>query len=316
MPPSSPFDHSSAAPGGSGDLELSHRRRRHALGVIAFVSLVLGAAVGSAAGHNENPPAAAAAPKKVVSLEARRQRGWVAHPGPVPILMYHGVDAATDPPLSGLQIPKREFRGQIRWLDDHGYQAVTMHEVERAWAGLGKLPRKPVVLTFDDGFHSFDKVALPELQKLGWPGVLYLAVNNLTWDRGITFDEAQRIVDAGWELGSHTINHTNLTAEDPRGLRHEVVDSKAILEATFGRKITTFCYPGGSNDPRVQKAVRRAGYHSATSVVNNIANSANLFDLSRIHIDPGTSGAELGAKLEKAASGDLTTPAVGEGPVR
>ena len=84
----------------------------------------------------------------------------------------------------------------------NGYEAVTMHEVERAWSGLGKLPRKPIVLTFDDGFHSQERVAFQELRKLGWPGVLYLAVNNLTWDRGITFDEVQTMLDGGWELGA------------------------------------------------------------------------------------------------------------------
>jgi peptidoglycan/xylan/chitin deacetylase (PgdA/CDA1 family) len=307
-----PFDHS--APPDNGPPALTVQRRRQAIGAIAFVALVLGAAVGSSAGNDDSPAAAAVKPKPQL---ARRDKDWVAHPGPVPILMYHGVDSATDPPLAGLQIPSKEFRSQLRWLHRNGYEAVTMHEVARAWSGLGKLPRKPIVLTFDDGFHSQERVAFTAMEKYDWPGVLNLAVNNLTWDRGITFDEAQTMIDGGWELASHTINHTDLRAAGPAQLRHELVDSKRILEATFRRRVTAFCYPGGATDARVQKAVRKAGYHSATSVVNEVADSSNPFNISRIHVDPGLTGPELGAKLGAAAKGDVPPPPqkYDEGPV-
>jgi hypothetical protein len=223
------FDHS-ADPGpepGRGP-SLSHQRRRQAIAAIAFVALVLGAAVGSNAGSHHSPGTATAKAKPPAT--PRRQRGWVRHSGPVPILMYHGVDAAVDPPIGGgLNVESSTFRSQLRWLRRNGYAAVTMHEVERAWSGLGKLPRKPIVMTFDDGFHSQERVAFQEMRKLGWPGVLYLAVNNLSWDRGITFDEAQRMLDGGWELGSHTINHIDLTAAGNDSLKHELVDTKRIL---------------------------------------------------------------------------------------
>jgi peptidoglycan/xylan/chitin deacetylase (PgdA/CDA1 family) len=298
------FDHS--AEGGEGP-SISHQRRRQAIAAIAFVSLVLGAAVGSGGGGHDSPGTASATAKPPAT--PRRQHGWVAHTGPVPILMYHGVDAAVDPPIGGnLQISPAAFRSQLRWLRAKGYAAVTMHEVERAWAGLGKLPRKPIVLSFDDGFHSQARIAFPEMRKLGWPGVLNLAVNNLTWDRGITFDEAQTVLDGGWELASHTINHIDLTRASNEALTHELVDTKRILESTFQREVSAFCYPGGTNDARVQAAVRKAGYHSATTVIPKIADSSNMLALSRIHVTSDLDGPALGALIKRAESGDAAGP--------
>ena len=39
-------------------------------------------------------------------------------------------------------------------LARNGYQAVTLGRVWRAWGGEASLPRRPVVLTFDDGYLS------------------------------------------------------------------------------------------------------------------------------------------------------------------
>jgi peptidoglycan/xylan/chitin deacetylase (PgdA/CDA1 family) len=301
-----PFDHVAfdLAPERERPSDKTIRRRREGLAALAFISLVLGVGVGSGSGGHDTPTASAAAKAPVAS---RRERSWRPHSGPVPILMYHGVDNASDPPIAGLQVSRKDFRSQVAWLHSHGYEAVTMHELVRAWAGLGKLPKRPIVLTFDDGFHSQARVALPALRKLGWPAVLNLAVNNLTWDRGITFDEAQALIDAGWELASHTINHIDLRAASKQSLKHELVDSKRILEATFGQKVIDFCYPGGATDARVQTAVKKAGYHSATSVLNQVATADSPFNLSRIHVETGMTGAMLGAKIRAAATGD--TPA-------
>ena len=91
---------------------------------------------------------------------------------PVPILMYH-VIASPFPgaPYPALYVTARQFDGEIRWLARHGYRAVTLGRVLDDWRGLAELPRKPVVLSFDDGYHSDYTTALPVLRARHWPGV-------------------------------------------------------------------------------------------------------------------------------------------------
>ena len=96
---------------------------------------------------------------------------WGPHTGPVPILEYHPIQ----PPLPGaaypqLFVPQADFTAQMDWLDAHGYEGVTLDQVENAWYEGGELPPKPVVITFDDGYRSQYVAAFPVLQRLGWPG--------------------------------------------------------------------------------------------------------------------------------------------------
>ena len=63
-----------------------------------------------------------------------------------------------------------DFHRQMDWLDEHGYEAVTLEQVEDAWYEGGTLPPKPVVLSFDDGYRPQFTFALPELRTHGWAG--------------------------------------------------------------------------------------------------------------------------------------------------
>jgi peptidoglycan/xylan/chitin deacetylase (PgdA/CDA1 family) len=75
-----------------------------------------------------------------------------------------------------------------------GYHAVTLDRVWQAWHGRARLPSKPVVLSFDDGYGGDFGTAMPVLRRRGWPGVLNLLVANL--HRRVTGDRTP-----GWCSG-------------------------------------------------------------------------------------------------------------------
>ena len=79
------------------------------------------------------------------------------------------------------------------------------------------------------------------------------------------------MLDAGWELASHTITHADLTAVDSAQLEREVAGSRQILKRRFGVPVNNFCYPAGSYDDTVISAVRAAGYVGAESEVPGLA---------------------------------------------
>ena len=103
---------------------------------------------------------------------------------PVPILMYHVIgDPPSGAPYPELYVSRPDFEAQMRWLARHGYQAVTQREVWNHWHRGGALPRRAIVITFDDGYRSVADRALPSMQARGWPGVLNLTVKNLRVQR-------------------------------------------------------------------------------------------------------------------------------------
>src|SRR5690606_12037510 len=55
---------------------------------------------------------------------ATAQPGWRPWHGPVPILMYHVIDdPAPDAPFPDLYLAPADFRSQVEWLVERGYEA-------------------------------------------------------------------------------------------------------------------------------------------------------------------------------------------------
>lgn len=219
-----------------------------------------------------------AAPADVQGAAARRMN--------VPILMYHVVSAApAGTPNPELWVAQDTFAAEMRALRKAGYHAVTLRQAFDAWQHGGPLPRKPVVVSFDDGYLSQYTHARPVLRKLGWPGVLNLELRNLGKD-GITEREVRVLMGDGWELDSHTLTHPDLTTVSEAQLRDELVDSRKQIRRTFGSKTAEFfCYPAGRYDARVVAAVRAAGYRGATTVDEGLGTRAEPFTLKRVRVN-------------------------------
>jgi peptidoglycan/xylan/chitin deacetylase (PgdA/CDA1 family) len=216
----------------------------------------------------------------------------------VPILMYHVIaKRPAGAPNPSLFVPQREFAAQVSWLQSRGYKAVTLDRVFAAWRGGPALPKKPIVLTFDDGSASIPRNALPVLRKLRWPGVLNLKLGNVREHGGITEAQVRRLVRAGWEVDSHTISHRDLTTLSERALRHEVADSRWMLQRRFHVPARFFSYPAGRYDARVIAAVRAAGYLGATTTQHGLARSGAPFELARVRVNGGEGAPGLRRKL-------------------
>ena len=212
---------------------------------------------------------------------AAPQPGWRPHVGAVPILEYHVLGAApADAPYPELYVPRADFRREMDWLDDNGYQAVTLEQVEDAWWSQGKLPPKPVVISFDDGYRPQFTFALPELRKHGWAGVLNLKAEG----SDLYASNVRAMIDAGWELASHTIDHSDLTTLSAAELKREVAGSRRILRREYGVPVRNFCYPAGRYDEATIAAVEAAGYRGATTEIPGFASRDRPYELARLEI--------------------------------
>src|SRR5689334_6678718 len=128
---------------------------------------------------------------------ATPQPDWKPYTGPVPILEYHVLGRPqTEVPYPDLYVPRASFRKQMDWLEEQGYQAVTLEQVEEAWYHGGTLPAKPMVISFDDGYRPQYTFALPTLRKHGWPGVLNLKAEG----SDLYASNVEAMLEAGWEL--------------------------------------------------------------------------------------------------------------------
>ena len=86
---------------------------------------------------------------------------------PLAVRAMNEAQAYRGPDGEGLWISPDMLRRQVGFLDYSGYTVVSLQAVFDYWHG-GPLPRKPVVLSFDDGFETDYSRALPILAAHGW----------------------------------------------------------------------------------------------------------------------------------------------------
>jgi peptidoglycan/xylan/chitin deacetylase (PgdA/CDA1 family) len=219
--------------------------------------------------------------------------------------MYH----VTEAPPSGTAYPDlwvapERFRAEMAMLKRRGFSAITMRDAYDYWKGRRRVPKKPIVLSFDDGYRSHVSVAAPVLRRLDWPGVLYLTATAFknTGADGMTKAEVRDLLGFGWELGSHTIDHADMTTLSPDRLRYETAYAKRYFERMFKVGITAFCYPAGKYDAAAVAAVGRAGYDTATTVDEGLGGPGDLLRLKRIRVNGSDTAASLQQKLSAAGA--------------
>ncbi len=211
----------------------------------------------------------------------------------VPVLMYHVIAAPpTGAPFPGLYVQPQEFAAQMKALKQAGWRAVTLDQLQAYWTKGAKLPAgKPIVITFDNGYHSQYAAALPVLRKLGWVADENIQLSGLPPSQGgLTAGEVKAMVDAGWELDTQGISHADLITLDAAQLRYQIDSARKTIQRRYGVPVNWFCYPSGHYDTTVINAVRTAGYVGSTTVVPGWAGPSNdPYRLPRLRVLGGTS---------------------------
>lgn len=220
-----------------------------------------------------------------------------SHALAIPILEYHVIAIAPPTaPFPQLWVPPREFAAEMQYLASHGYHVIGLQQAYDYWHG-GDLPARPIVVSFDDGYRSQYRSAMPILARHRWAGVLNLVVHNLR-SHELGRRRVRTMIARDWEVDSHSLAHPDLTALGSDALRAQVGGSRTILRRALHISVNFFCYPSGRFDAAVISAVRRAGYQLATTTIAGYARPTEPDTLRRIQIFPGDGAAGLAAKLE------------------
>jgi peptidoglycan/xylan/chitin deacetylase (PgdA/CDA1 family) len=207
----------------------------------------------------------------------------VSGPTRIPVLMYHRVGVPHAPDDRTYCITPARFESHMRALEGAGYTAVPIETLVAWLEGCSaKLPARPFVLTFDDGFADLHRHAWPLLHDLGWPATIFL-VTGLIGDHDrwmqlpgrhrprtplLTAAQVAEMAAAGIRFHSHSSTHADLVTLSGDALTEEIARSRQRLGELLGRPVDCFAYPFGHHDERVVAAVKAAGYRAAFSVLS------------------------------------------------
>jgi len=179
----------------------------------------------------------------------------------IPVLMYHSVGTEKN---NDAVITRERFSEQMNYLRQNQYQPISLDELEAYLGGSGKLPTKPVVLTFDDGYRDTYEVVFPILKQHGFKSVLFIPAtfvgNRLTWQ------ELQEMKAAGMEIASHSYTHRDLGKMSPAEQAEEIAQSKEILDRNLQQDTRYFCYPNSSYNQVTLRLLRETGFTMAFTI--------------------------------------------------
>jgi len=186
----------------------------------------------------------------------------------VPVIMYHDILPKKQ---VFFDVTPEELAQHLQLLQENGVTPISLNQlVTHLRTGL-PLPKKPILLTFDDGYGGHYQYVYPLLKKYGYPAVFSIYTSNVGKNTGrthVTWDQLRQMVaDPLVTIASHSVTHPlDLRPLSDNQLLIEVMVSKRILESQLGIPIRYFTYPSGKYDERVATLIRKAGYEAALTM--------------------------------------------------
>lgn len=155
----------------------------------------------------------------------------------IPIITYHRVVSAKEKKnkkikKNSLFISVTVFNKQMRWLHKHKYRTISTQEFYDWYTGKIKLPKKSVLITFDDGSYSVIKYALPVLKKYNMKATFFMiGANTGTYTNTTSANGSYHC--AGLDVINQTIKtYPNFEFQSHTYNMHRMINGKAALHAT------------------------------------------------------------------------------------
>jgi len=192
--------------------------------------------------------------------------------------MYHQVTPNVHPEFIACSVTPRTFKTQMKILKLLRFTPINLTRLEDFRNGKTVLPKKPVLITFDDCYQESIDYAVPILKEYGFTAVFYVPTDYvgakshwLVPELGFEFpiinwETVKHLDSSGFQIGSHSLSHPRLAEISPEDCFDELDRSRKVLEERLGHEVVHLAYPYGSFNEGVRTLAAEAGYRTACSV--------------------------------------------------
>lgn len=207
------------------------------------------------------------------------EAGGLPRRRPFRVLCYHSVrDLHGAPVIEQYGVPAPWLRVQLQRLRSLGFHFVSLDEALAALQGTSGLPRRALLVTFDDCFVDLLTDAVPVLLEADVPATAFAVARLIgqsnVWDTAIgaptlpllDADGLSAVAAAGVDVQLHGATHRSLRGLTAAELLAETSGAAESLTAIGLPPPVAFAYPHGQHDARGRRAVSSAGLRVAFSV--------------------------------------------------
>jgi biofilm PGA synthesis lipoprotein PgaB len=226
------------------------------------------------------------------------------------VLVYHHVSRQTPASTS---VTPAVFEAHLDYLARNDFTVLPLSELVRALAEGRSLPPRAIALTFDDGYVSVSREALPRLERRGWPFTVFVATEAI--DRGyggyMSWDDLRDLEARGASIGNHSTSHAHLVRHQPdesepawrRRVRDDIAHAQSRLEDELDHPLKILAYPYGEFDAPLEQLVAEMGYVGFGQQSGPLGPSSSRQSLPRFPVTTGYD--DLDSLAEKLRSRPL-----------
>lgn len=204
----------------------------------------------------------------------------------VPILMYHCITEDEDLANSNsLYVTKKKFEEDLKYLKDNDYTTIFAKDMDKP------LPKKPVVITFDDGYKDNYIYGYPLLKEYDMKATIFILAYTFDEEMShkLSWEEAGALARSGFmDIQSHTYDlhyetDDGLFAMEPfpdesdEEYRERLYEDIEIMNERFDKYIgyrpTVFAYPYGKYTKITEEVLKEEGYKATFTTEKRIGNS-------------------------------------------
>lgn len=227
----------------------------------------------------------------------------------IPVLLYHNFVNTVpdkDPDNFNYINTPQSFEENIKVILENGYTVISMKELNDANNLKSKLPSKPILITFDDGYYSNYEYIYPILKKYNVKASIFIVTDKVGKEidgiKYLGWNECLEMQESGLvEIFSHSKRHLFYDKLPVRQIRDDVTQSYKIIEEKLGEKaLKAFAYPYGAYTKETVWTLKINGIDMQVYDIgiNNFKNF-NKDYIKRINVPCEMTGKEIIDEIER-----------------
>lgn len=229
----------------------------------------------------------------------------------IPVITYHSIKD-TNPTKNEYVVLTSDFEKMIKLLKNEGFTFIDSYDLLKITKGEMKLPKNPIMVTFDDGYEDNYTNAYPILKKYDAKGTIFVIGSYVGRDGYLNWPEITEMSLSGnMDFESHTYNlhdvfldgknkgKTWLSAKlDGESDEHyyekiktDLIWNNNLIYEHSSKFPIAIAYPGAMTNDIIIKAAKDSGLKFGFIGANKSASKLsdfNPYEIKRIHIKDRT----------------------------
>lgn len=226
----------------------------------------------------------------------------------IPVLMYHDI-VQSKPGQNISELEFQKFKEQMNYLKKDGWTTITPQQLESWVTKKITLPKKSVLITFDDGYKSTIELVYPILKDHGFKATSFLITSRIERPNMVSeLDIFQTHDIFSYQNHTHAFHmfnsYTNMSlleSESEQSIFSDIQQANLTIEQILndGPPVMAHAYPYGKRSAQSIIALQSAGITSGYTIdEGNVFQGDSLFNLKRQRVHSKMSLKDFAEKLQ------------------